>query len=157
MREQICVLIGLADQRILLGQLGAKDCCSGVRLAAIVCLMVCAIVHGRHGIGKQALAQCLYALVAVHPLLQGLGAGGINALRRVALGQTHDAPELSLAHPAFCGKHQLTQAAGMLTDLAGLAQDQPGLARGVEDSLIHGQHHRARALGFGMGAQQSAL
>ena len=119
--------------------------------------MVCAIVHRRHGIGKQALAQCLYAFVAVHPLLQGLGAGGVDALCRVALGQAHDAPELSLTHPAFCGKHQLAQAAGVRADLAGLAQDQPGLARGVEHSLIHGQHHRARALGLGVGAQQSAF
>ena len=46
-REQISVLIALADQRILLGQAGTRDMTTGVRGTAIVY----AIFHGRHGVG----------------------------------------------------------------------------------------------------------
>ena len=42
----------------------------------------------------------------------------------------------------------------MFTDLTGLAKDQTGFPRGVEDPLIQGQHHGARALGLGVAAQQ---
>ena len=96
-------------------------------------------------------------VVAVDPLLQGLGAGAVNADRRVAFGQTHNAPELSLTHPTLGRKHQLTQSTGVLANLFGLAQDQPRLAGGIEHPLARGQHHSAWPLGFGMCAQQSAL
>ncbi len=95
---------------------------------AVGMVIICCLVHGHHRFGKQALGQGLDIFLAVDPLRQGLGTGAINADSRVAFGQSHDALELSLAHPTFGCKHQLTQAAGVLTNFFGLAKDQPRLA-----------------------------
>ena len=59
----------------------------------------------------------------------------------------------ALAHPALDGKEQLAQPAGVFPDLAGLTQDQAGLPRRIEHPLVHGQHHRARAINKGMRTQ----
>ena len=132
MGEQIRILVALANERMLLGQ---RVCVNEVTTAitaatTTVMAIVCALFHGHHGVGKQTLGQGLDVLVAVDPLRQGLGAGAINAPGRVAFGQTHDAPELSLAHPALGRKHQLAQSAGVLANRFGLAQYQARLARG---------------------------
>ena len=143
-REQICVLIGIADQRMLLRQgLGTNDWRAAGRG-----------LDSRHRLLKEGFRQGEHALVAVDPLLQRLRAGCIDAARRESPRQADDAPQLALAYPALDGKQQLAQPAGVRTDLAGLAQDQTGLARGVEHPLLLGQHHRAGAIGPGVGAQQ---
>src|SRR5690606_2313160 len=109
-REQIGVLIGVADQVVLLGQ---RSGTGGARTAGRT---VGLGLDGRQCLGKDGFSQSQHALVAVDLLLQGLRAGRIDAVRRVTPGQTDDAPELALAHPALDGKEQLTQPPGVLTD-----------------------------------------
>jgi hypothetical protein len=49
-------------------------------------------------------------------------------VRRVALHQADDAPELALAHPALDGEQPVAQPGRVFAHLAGLAQDVAGLA-----------------------------
>jgi hypothetical protein len=92
--------------------------------------------------------------VAVHALIDGLGAGGIDHLSRVAVGQVHDAPQLALAHAALDGKQHLAQPGGVHANGVGLLEDVARLARGVEDPFVRGQHDGASPLGLGVSAQQ---
>ena len=61
----------------------------GTATATIGLRAVCSLVHGHHGIGKQALGQGLDLFVAVDPLRQGLGTGAVNAAAR-ANGMTYN-------------------------------------------------------------------
>ena len=90
----------------------------------------------------------------MHTVVDGLGTGDVDHLAWIAVGQVHDAPQLALAHTAFDGKQHLAQPGGVHADGIGLLEDVEGLAGGVEDALVHGQHHGAWPLGQGVRAQQ---
>lgn len=90
---EIGILISVADELVLLGQgSGPGGGHTGGRTGGLG-------LDGRQCLGKDGLRQSQHALVAAGPLLQGLRAGGINAVRGEAPGQTDDAPELSLKAP----------------------------------------------------------
>lgn len=92
-REEIGILISVADELVLLGQGSCpSDGHTGGRTGGLG-------LDGRQCLGKDGLRQSQHALVAAGPLLQGLRAGGIDAVRGEAPGQTDDAPELALKAP----------------------------------------------------------
>ena len=111
-------------------------------------------VDGRQCLGDQPLGGGLDVPVAVDAVGQGPRAGAVDQAAGVALGQADDAPQLALPDAAFDGEQQLAQPRRVGPDGLGLGQDVARLARGVEHALVVGQHHRARALGAGVGAQQ---
>ena len=70
--------------------------------------------------------------IAVHPLSHGACAGAVNQSFGVVPHQTHNAPELALAHPALSLKQGLAQLLGRLANGFGLAQDALGLPLRIE-------------------------
>ena len=83
MGEEIAVLVGAADERVLLGE----RCVRPWRSRA-------SDLQGRQGFGHRLLGQRLDVAVAVHALLQRGGTGGINEVVGVTFGQVDDAQSL---------------------------------------------------------------
>lgn len=79
------------------------------------------------------------------------------SLARVAVSPVLDAPLLALAHAALDGKQYLAQPGGVHANGICLLEDVAALARGVEDTLAHGQHQGAGALSLGVSAQQGLV
>lgn len=137
--EQVGVVIARANQGMALGQ-GHLARRGGVQQ--------------NQGLLHELLGQRLDMAVAVHALLHGTRAGGVYQPAWVSPHQANNAPKLALAHTPFALKQDLTQPVRSYTDRFGLAQNALRFARGIEDPLLDGQHHRAGSLSPVMAAQQ---
>ncbi len=92
--------------------------------------------------------------VAADAAIECLLAGLVDKPAGVVLNQSHNAPELALAHSALLGKELLAQCVGLRPNLFGLPKQGFSLTRRIKEAFSLGQCKAAWALRPMVSAQE---